>query len=884
MIRPNIAFAFLLALLLAIVLPFAEVAYGEEDAPKEDTPAAKAFRDAWWQETGAGALDKALEGYRAALAAEGSEEVRARSLYRMGLVLQRMGKMDEALNAMKRLATEFPGQAALLAKAKQRLDEWTAIDLREQFPEWYRRYQYSPEFQAKIVDLVLKLGAPKTEVQHEAKAELLTIGAPAIPALQQHAGSANSHIRRGAMEILLDLGQLPPAKPLFDGSRWREKKQFWRLLHAADDATKGAFRAAAEAKPKDWRAAWVLATLDGPDAILAILRGKQTDAGDAVDALLAPWLDNPPSDTFLTSVRALVVDDAVDAHLRASLASRLRPWHDFDGGEPHPFGLTPDEVVTWAGSEVQGVREAAWQAMRQASVHTDGALEAVTKEIQTAHARRLDTRKLSGALLGILRMRDSAEGLDEQVTALTKLLSYRGWSGLDRWALNDWGPQGKGSLDVPVAVMAQAIGQVQGRNTQGLPANYYGLRTNLSHEAKWAQLLAWTETAKDEQVRRDAMRQAAMSARGDLLALTEPLTRPDVSADFVRDFFQGLQSNQDLKSLPWDAESISRLIEAANKGAKRHKVGSHSRVSTYTIAGKRIGIRYPYGSTEVNVFMNLLHAGAHTPTVFRAAVMSPERFDNDVWWLLGEGWNEAEANRALVRQSLEAGWSRWTPEQRQAGLGAVLSDPTIKRGDKATDALLRSMLAAKGNNAAVRSWLLRYVSELSLEDVSGAFDLTRNEEVDAAANLVRRLPKTRAVYDAFVPALRPDGEMYDPLLVTYRHHKDPALVRDLITRLLAHNDAGANTRGTELLVKRGRAEDLPIWIGALQHREASVRKLAAERLGRLYNDDAIKALAKAVDDADPDVRDAALASLAKIEKTEKEKERWRRFAKEGADK
>ena len=149
-------------------------------------------------------------------------------------------------------------------------------------------------------------------------------------------------------------------------------------------------------------------------------------------------------------------------------------------------------------------------------------------------------------------------------------------------------------------------------------------------------------------MRRDAMRQAAMSARGDLLALTEPLTRPDVSADFVRDFFQGLQSNQDLKSLPWDAESISRLIEAANKGAKRHKVGSHSRVSTYTIAGKRIGIRYPYGSTEVNVFMNLLHAGAHTPTVFRAAVMSPERFDNDVWWLLGEGWNEAEANRQTV--------------------------------------------------------------------------------------------------------------------------------------------------------------------------------------------------------------------------------------------
>ena len=36
-----------------------------------------------------------------------------------------------------------------------------------------------------------------------------------------------------------------------------------------------------------------------------------------------------------------------------------------------------------------------------------------------------------------------------------------------------------------------------------------------------------------------------------------------------------------------------------------------------------------------------------------------------------------------------------------------------------------------------------------------------------------------------------------------------------------------------------------------------------------------------LNDPDPDVRDAVLASLAKIEKTEKEKERWREFAKKG---
>ena len=79
---------------------------------------------------------------------------------------------------------------------------------------------------------------------------------------------------------------------------------------------------------------------------------------------------------------------------------------------------------------------------------------------------------------------------------------------------------------------------------------------------------------------------------------------------------------------------------------------------------------------------------------------------------------------------------------------------------------------------------------------------------------------------------------------------------------------------------RQKARDLPLWHLALDHWSSDVRETAAKTLGRLYNKDSIKALAKAVDDPHPDVRDAALASLERIEKIEKQKKRWREFADE----
>lgn len=885
MIRPDRASSFLLAFLLAIVLPFAELAHGEDDAPREDTPAAKAFRDAWWQETGAGALDKALKGYRAALAAEGSNAVRARSLYRMGLVLQRMGKMDEALNAMKRLATEFPEQAALLAKAKQRLDEWTAIDLREQFPEWYRRYQYSPEFQAKIVDLVLKLGAPKQDVQRQAKQELLTIGEPAVPALEQHAASANTTIRRIVMEILLDLGRLPPAASLFKSSGWLRQQAFWEHLHAADDATKRAYRAAAEANPKDFRAPWVTATLDGESAVAALVRTADIQGQNAnafVYGVLAPWLDEEPSSTLTASLRAAVLDPKVSASLRGQLAQRLHAYHRFTTGEPHPFGLTPDEIVQWVGSDDAGVRDAAFQLLRMGYLESQAVLDAVVAYIDGLEATARIRKEASGAIFGILRMRKTEEGADGAVRAVTRLLESGGWGELDGYPLQDWQVEGRGSPVVPMQVLARAITSARGNPVKGAASSWFSHRNPIPRDERWDQLLAWSTAARDSEIRREAIRIAAQAATGDLERLTAPVIAPGVSPKFGRHFMQGLFRNRAYARLPWNEETVTRLLEITVREPRR-KVGKVL-PRNVVVGGQVINVRMPYATPHGDVLLNVFHDGAHAATFFRAAVRYPDRFDGAFWNLVGESWSHSAEHRDLARRSLVEGWGRWQPDQREQGLHALLHPLTFPRGDAATDVVLRRLLASEGNTPAVRSLLLEYVSKLSLADVRAAFDFAKVADVDAAASLVPMLPATREVFDAFVPALRKEGKAYDLLADHFRDSEDDAIVRDLIARLLAHGSSGANGRATDMLIRRKQAEDLPIWIGALTHREAKVRKLAAERLGRLYNDDAIKALARAVDDADPDVRDAALESLAKIEKTEKEKERWRRFAKEGAGK
>lgn len=875
-LRPLLQFAIpILVLCVALAAPAASA----DDAVKEDTPAGKAFRDAWWAETGAGKLDQALDGYRTALTAEGSEAVRARALYRMGLVLQRMGRTDEALRAMQRLADEFPGQSALLARAKERLEEWTAVDLRDQFPEWYKRYQYSPEFQAKIVDLVLKLGATDGKTQSLARNELLTIGEPAIPALRQHTGSANRNLARNVNGLLLSLGQLPPAAGLFVETSWYRSGEFWKLLRGADEATQATYRQAAAAQKDDWLPRWVLATIDGPDAMLAELR-TAASSGSVLNAVLVPWFaDGAASPGFFAALRAMVVDDSVPSMVRSALAYKLMPAFDFDGDEPHPYGLTRDEVLRWARSDSPAVRGAAWSAMGSAYVHGPEALAVAASRVLEGDLSHAERKQVSGAIFGNLRMWADLDGASEGIRAIVKLIEDAGRGELDYNAWRDWGPGSRGSAATPLRAFAAAAGRVRGKHADRLVSMYLQSHNDgIEPLEKFAQLLSWAETAVDGEVRRDAMQFAAQDPHDDVLALTAPISRPEATAGLVRSFFNGMNSSKAAASLSWDAESVTRMVEAANR---HFDYGETHATGRWPVAGLQIQARLPYKNNPPWTFVRLLHESPQLPVFFDAAVTFPERFDGDLWYLLGQQWKTQEANRKLLLAALDKGWAQWAIAQRKAGLAALLRDTTIDREDEATNKLLRRLLRSEGNTPDVRGMLLQFVSKLTLEDLRSAFDLSDPEAVDTAAPLLERLPRTREVYDAFVSALRPGGTHWFWITRHFKTHEDDALIADMIARLLKHDASSAVNEAVMMLKRRASAADLPVWIQALTHENSAVRLAAAQMLGRLYDAKAIQALARAVDDPDPNVRDAVLASLEKIKTTEEQKKRWRAFAETG---
>ena len=200
-------------------------------AQEKKTEAEELFEKAWWNETASGALDKALEGYKKAADATGPAATRARSLYRAAIVEQRLGRTDAAVALLERLARDFAGETELLKEAKTRLQEWTAVDLRKSFGEWYRSYVFSPEFQARVVDLVLRMGTAQPTESGEAWNQLLTIGEASVPALQEALKSSNLQLRGKATQLLLRLGVVPPTEALIGYREWMSASEDWLTLY-----------------------------------------------------------------------------------------------------------------------------------------------------------------------------------------------------------------------------------------------------------------------------------------------------------------------------------------------------------------------------------------------------------------------------------------------------------------------------------------------------------------------------------------------------------------------------------------------------------------------------------------------------------------------------
>ena len=243
--------------LLSLFLAASLAAAGDSEAEKQ-------YRDAWWRESSESDLPKALAAYRRAAVADGPAEVRAKAMLKVAECLKRLDQPSEAMQVLDKLRQEHPGQKEVLAKAERLVKEWTAIDLRKSYSEWYRRYLFSPEFQQDVVQRVL--GLPDDE---DAEAYLLSLGDAAVPALREAVKSKNADLVSSAMNLLLLLGDLPSAKLLLDDHEWSTRTDSWRAI----------LDASAESRER------IVREIDNPAPLAVLLKAAATSPAALLKAL-----------------------------------------------------------------------------------------------------------------------------------------------------------------------------------------------------------------------------------------------------------------------------------------------------------------------------------------------------------------------------------------------------------------------------------------------------------------------------------------------------------------------------------------------------------------------------------------------------------------------
>jgi len=859
--------------LISLLLLAAPLRADDGEAVPEDSAAARLFRDAWWAETGAGALDKALVGYRKAAAAQGSDEIHARARYREALVLQRMGRTEDAVHALERLTKAYPGNEALLAKAKQRLDAWQPEDLRANFSDWYRRYRYGAAFQGKIVDLILKLGSLDGNVSGAASQELLTIGEPALPALRENVTSPNARLRSAAVGLLIDMGVLPTPAALMGAVGWERMRGFWKLLLAAPEETKTAYREALGASSGDTRAAWILAALQPPDALpdaVADVVVKERDRGMTLRQVYIPaLLDAATAPGFFARVRRLVVDAGVSGRMRSELARMLiQRWESARRSKrKDATGLSVAEVLTWLHSDELEVRKVVYGVMARAGLPSPDAWRAVADIVRRGDPTPNLMQEGSAALialLGQLRLAPAEGGLEGAVDALAGWMSRASVFGYERDQALKAGPEMPGDGVVPRRVLAEALLRARGRSAMRLVGRWW---TELGALTGLDPLLSMARDAADVGVRTAAMENVALRIRADVGRLTALLVEPTERALLADALFKGLRNNAGLVGLDWDLESLTRLAEAAALDRGRGMVGSSAATFQQCFEDARLRALF-----------------------FEAALAAPERFSYRLWQNLPKGWSEDPKNRSSLLAGIAAHWPAWTPAQRGVGLNLFLSSNLLGNSFQIQGAapFLRKVLAAGDLAFKDRYRAIEVLKQgrLTLEDLRRAYDFTKEDELRRASWYLQHLPRTAEVYDAFIGLLRRDpagpgrGQTTVGKLLEQHFRSGPeSRAQDLIQRLLA-SPAGMNhSAALDMLRRRNDLGDMPLWIKALGSKDAGTRRTAALMMGTLYDEAAIKALAAAVDDENPAVRDAVLAALERIEKTEKQKEHWRAFAR-----
>ena len=828
-----------------VATPFVSRAQAE-DAPDDKSAAGTAYREAWWAETAGGNLTQAVELYTKAVDSEGPASVKARALYRKAVVLQRIGKTEEAIRTLERLAKDHPGEAAVQTDARARLAEWTAVDLKTSFAEWYRRYQYSPEFQAKIVDLVLKLGAAESGTYLPALNEILMIGAPAIPALRQRLGQS---ISERVTTALLMLGDVPPADVLRVTLEWRNRGDCWAAIRMAPAEARARLRS--ELKPDQPWDQGMLAMFEGPLSVFA-------------------WANTPAAKDvgYLFLVYGLGLDEK--GKMQADVAA-ARPLLLALVENKALYNGTRNLAAYWLFA-VQGVDVAlaeAWAGGNDAVLRAQGLSFLV--DPRGGHASWPSLRRLlkvapkwemaepkSSLFAGVIA------GIDEGLvdTELDQLAD-------DLLPLVPWGYL---SLSYPLSAAARTlVARMIDRARELQVANQLlsvWQRPGGEAEANLDRLAGWARSAQLDDARQAATRALTNSPNGGPQRALAMLSEADLApATRLRVFSQLMVVNSPAnRSLLLDPPSRRAILATlrtqegeGSEGDRRLYVGQFLvMASQASLEGRRAAaeewlvdpVTYPRSLLRKEY---LAWGGQpYVQAAWRTAMTS-----------LWPAWMKA--------------WASWTPAQRDAaieGIGAM-------DGSVESSAFLAACARDRANrvSSASRAVLLTYVTKITLDDLRLAFDLSTQKGTDAAIQFTTTAdvpnPTPAGWFEALKLGLRRDGPGGIARAMLERFQYDPQAFRPLIEALLAHHDDAVRENAVATLAERESSDDLPLWLMALSLPSIDVRVKAATGLGRIAHPDATKALVKALDDPNSRVRDAAIASLEAIQKIEDLKRTWR---------
>jgi hypothetical protein len=832
---------------LPVVVAFALVvgAGGLGFADEEESPAEVAFRDGWWAETSEGALDRAIERYRAATAAEGPAEVKAKAWYRLGVLLERIGKTGEAVQALERLGALFPEQQEILAEARERLEEWTATDLKEGFGAWYRRYQYSPEFQGRIVEQVLNLSAPPGEAQ-AAENELLTIGEPALAALKAHVGSSNEDLRERVVKLLVILGEIPEAHHLGGTDAWRRDARAWKVLFAL-----AAERRAAVAEGLRTQAPAIARVLgDGAERARGL-----AELGD-VRALSAAL--EAPSEDLLQGLREAVVDPSVDEVFRGHIADVLRSR-----------GHASDAVALgWLERGSGPIAQRVLQSIQRRTLRSPDAWRRVAALLDRTHPESGLVNDAWPALLAAIA--DAPEGTD--VTPAVEAV-VRVWSGqrvnlaVGVTPQPGMQPSAYESSPARAAFLAALVSRSRDPRLAAAALDAWRRATE-GEPGATAPALAWAaDPLLDPSVRRLAARIAAERTDADGLdAVLAALAKAEEQVGQA--LLEGLARNRLRASLPWTEERMAVLMDVA-RASHGHNDVRDSEVRTFFEAHLK--------SRAAAVQLIAFGLARPKSLAWSATQQVPMELKGDV--LL----------HAAVLSGLEERWARWTSEERAGGLILLKAFAVpVTPGSRAETAVKAWLHAPPARHAApgpedrhVRAALFGRLPAPSAEDVIAAIDREDPEAAVDGAWMLKEVPLTAALYDVFAAARRhPDAARRLEFYRLWAGAPDVALRYRAARDLLDDPDAGVKVAALSDLAafQEEDPKDVPLFVQALSDPRPDVKIAAATVLGRYHDASAIDALVKALDDPSPRVREAALASLEAIRKIRDQKAYWSAFA------